>query len=324
MKEAIETRELFALDNLGVVLQGTCHDTCDKGLDAQSNLIKRDRVGLLFMNGLSAMRSAKGDSAVYWADSFAKRGYPSFRLDLPGFGDSEGDPPTDQLGFINQGGYGTIATDAIDELAARFNLSGIVIVAHCSGTVTAIYTAASSRKCRGLVLMDPYFYLPQIKGSKIRRLLHVWALQSRLEGLLINLYDLSKQLFLFFRGNARPDNANIPLLRCWKEIASSGLPILIFKRSGREAPGVKPRTGEFDYLKHILDLAGRKSQVVVRVTDGAHHSFANHLGRAAVRQHTEQWLDAYFPLADGGDSDRNTVCSEFGDSNMTIETVSGV
>ena len=83
MKEAIETRELFTLDNLGVVLQGTCHDTCDKGLGAQSNLIKRDRVGLLFMNGLSAMRSAKGDSAVYWADSFAKRGYPSFRLDLP-------------------------------------------------------------------------------------------------------------------------------------------------------------------------------------------------------------------------------------------------
>jgi hypothetical protein len=58
---------------------------------------------------------------------------------------------------------------------------------------------------------------------------------------------------------------------------------------------VKSRIGEFDYLKHILKLAGRKSQVVVKLVDDANHSFANQTGRLAVRQLTEEWLKEYFP-----------------------------
>jgi hypothetical protein len=54
--------------------------------------------------------------------------------------------------------------------------------------------------------------------------------------------------------------------------------------------------GEFDYLQHALKLAGRKSRVSVRVAEGANHSFANRLGREAVRVHTETWLDEFFPL----------------------------
>ncbi len=296
MNETIEARELFILDGLDVVIRGTYHKTYDDNSVSKSNRIEQDRVGVVFLNGLRATRAGHGDAAVYWADSFAEHGYPSFRLDLPGHGDSEGDPPTEWIDFINQGGDASIASAKIRELAARFNLSGVVIVGQCAGAVSAIYTAAAIRGCKGLVLLNPYFNLPQTISSKIRGQLNIWAKQSRLGGLLSSIYGHLKAMRLFLRGNALPENANFPLLRHWKELASTGLPILILKSSGPKTLGTKPKVGEFDYLKYILGLAGRRNQVVVKVMNGANHTFANRLGRVTVRLYTEQWLKACFPV----------------------------
>lgn len=298
MTETIETRELIVLGGVDAVIRGTYHKTCADIACAKQGLIDQDRIGLVFLTGMSMTRAANGDSAVYWADAFAMHGYPSIRLDLPGFGDSDGDPPAESLDFINRGGYSSAISAAIDELVGRFHLSGVVIVGHCTGTVSAIFAAAASRECRGLALMDPLFYLPPTKLSKFRRQLHTWVLRCHLDGLLTRLYDRSKEVFLLFRGNAPPENANFPLLRCWKKLASTGLPILILKASGRKTAGTKTRIGEFDYIPYVVELAGRKSQIAVKVADGAHHSFANRLGRVAVRQYTEQWLSAHFPLTE--------------------------
>jgi hypothetical protein len=54
--------------------------------------------------------------------------------------------------------------------------------------------------------------------------------------------------------------------------------------------------GEFDYLKHVLNLAGRKSQVGVELVEGTDHSFANRMGRVGVQQYIEKWLGNYLPL----------------------------
>jgi pimeloyl-ACP methyl ester carboxylesterase len=296
MQEAIDGRELIVLDDLEVTVRGTYHKPSSNSFVDQQQPGTQSRIGVLFLNGLYATRASNGDSAVYWADSLAERGYPCFRIDLPGYGDSDGDPPTDWLGFINMGGYASVAAAAMKTLVSRFQLSGMVIVGHCAGAVSAVYAAAASQDCKGLVLMDPYFHLPQTASPSVRQKLRVWAMQSRIGASLSKLLDFFKHIRLLLYRNAPPANANLKLLRCWKDLASTGLPVLFLKAPTRRAPGIKARVGEFDYLEYALKLAGRKSKVVVKVMEGANHSFSNITGRVAVRQNTELWLSACFPL----------------------------
>jgi pimeloyl-ACP methyl ester carboxylesterase len=296
MDQAIEGRELVTLDGLGVLLRGTFHRPhgCNH---AESKVDKQTPIGILFLNSLSLPRAATGDSAVYWAESLAGRGYPSFRFDLPGLGDTAGDIPNELLNFINAGGYARMAGAKVKELVERFGLSGVVIVGHCAGTVSAIYAAAACVfECRGLVLLDPYFHVPQAIRPAVRRGLSDWALRSKTGRILSNLYDRTRKIRLLLRRNAPPRNANLPLLNRWREVASTGLPILIIKAPSRKATGTGPRVGEFDYLKHVLNLAGRKSQVVVELVEGTDHSFANRMGRVGVQQYIEKWLGNYLPL----------------------------
>ena len=296
MDQAIEGRELVTLNGLGVLLRGTFHKPhgCNH---AESKVDKQKPIGFLFLNSLSLPRAATGDSAVYWAESLAGRGYPSFRFDLPGLGDTAGDIPNELLNFINAGGYARIAGAKVKELVERFGLSGVVIVGHCAGTVSAIYAAAACMfECRGLVLLDPYFHVPQAIRPAVRRGLSDWAMRSKTGRILSNLYDRTKKIRLLVRRNAPPRNANLPLLNRWREVASTGLPILIIKAPSRKATGTGPRVGEFDYLKHVLNLAGRKSQVIVELVEGTDHSFANRMGRVGVQQYIEKWLGNYLPL----------------------------
>jgi len=290
MNEATETRQLITLHGAGGIVRGTYHKAHGESSEAQ-------RTGVLILNSLSPTRAAAGDSAVYWAESFAKSGYPAFRLDMPGFGDSDGNPPPELLKFINTGGYGPIASALMRELSERFGLSGVVAVGLCAGAVSALYTAAASKECRGLVLMDPYFHLPISPPSWIWQKLTGRISRTALGRLTSKGYDRFTDLRLYLR-------RNFPLLRCWKMVASTGLPILLLK-----APGTKPRGEEFDYLKYILEQAGSNSRVVVKVVEGAGHTFSNRVGRAGVQQLVESWLNFYLPLPGCGNYS-NSFCRE--------------
>lgn len=298
MHNAIENRELIVLDGLGIRIQGTYHVPPSVLSHVPLGHRSQGRTGVLFLNSLSLPRAASGDSAVHWADSIAEHGYPSFRIDLPGLGDSGGDTSTDLLDSINAGGFAPVAAAAAKELVDRFGLSGLVIFGHCAGSVSALYAAAASKDCSGLILLDPYFHLPQAKRSKVREELSGWARRSKVGGLLSNGYDRARNFLLFLRGSALPGNANSLLLARWKQVAAVGLPILLLKAPGIKAHGSRPRVGEFDYTGHALKLAGRKSRVSVGFVEGADHSFANYDGREAVERRIEEWLVSHFPLQD--------------------------
>ncbi len=297
MNGAIRRRELITLDGLGVLVRGTYHKPVDEVLDCHNSQSEAGRIGLLFLNSLSIPRTATGDSAVYWADALARCGYPVFRCDLPGLGDSSGTVPNDLLDFMNDGGFGPIGASKAKELVERFNLAGVVIVGHCAGAITAIHVAAMYPECKGLILMDPYFHFQKAIRPKLRQGLSDWARRSKIGGLFSNIYDVARDVRRRVLRNRPPENANLALLSRWKQVASGGLPILFLKAPGLKTSSAKPRVGEFDYLKHVLGLAGHKARVVVQFIAGTDHSFANRVGRAAVRKSMEDWLAAHFPLS---------------------------
>ena len=292
MIESVDNRELFILRTGKLLIHGTCHKPEAEGSSASP----KGRVGIVFLNSLSLPRTATGDSAAYWADSIAQCGYPAFRIDLPGLGDSPGELPLNLLDFINSGGFAASASHAVRQLVTRFGLAGVILVGHCGGCVSAVYAVAQSAECRGLVLMDPYFHLPQAVRPKIRQKMSDWALKSPAGRLASDVYDWIRQFNLLFRRNTLPKNANRTLIKCWTSVASGRLPILVLRAPARKSTGTAPRTGEFDYLAYALRAAGSRGQVVVRFIQGTDHSFSNRKGRRAVGLQIEDWLHTGFPV----------------------------
>lgn len=297
MKDVIQERELFTLEVLGSTVQGTCHFAAEEFCDAQGKLANPKGTGILLVSGLLAPRAGVGDALVYWADSLAKEGYPCFRVDLPGTCDSTGDPPAELMNFINTGSYEAATVEIIKQIRLRYDLDSMILIGHCSGAVTAQFAAASCGDCRGLVLLEPYFHLPPPVATRSRAALSDWAASNRLGGLLSNLFDRLKELRLRLRRSELPGNANFPLIKRWKSLASAGIPILVIKVPAAKAVGAKPRLGEFDYLAHLVGLGGSRSRIDLKVIEGTSHSFADQAGRSAVRRYIEFWLCEYFPQA---------------------------
>jgi hypothetical protein len=163
-----------------------------------------------------------------------------------------------------------------------------------------------------MILMNPYFHVPQAVRPNFRENLTAWSLRSRLGGAISGCFALLKEIRLFLNRKSLPKNANKLLIRRFKEVASAGLPILVLNNKDRRASS--SRTGEFDYLAHILKSAGRKGRVAVELLEGADHSLSNRVGRMAARQHAEQWLHAFFPLTDRQDTVTSTSRRNPGDS----------
>jgi pimeloyl-ACP methyl ester carboxylesterase len=294
MQKIIDARELIELDTAYGVVRGTYHKPRNIDLELLARTSQQDRVGILFLNSLVPTRAATGDSAVYWAESFAKNGYPSFRLDLPGFGDSDGELPVELLHFVDTGGFAPAASVQIDEITKRFHLSGVIVIGLCAGAVSAVYSAAANAQCKGIVLLDPYFHLPlvAVKGSSVWRKARKKLTEKVSQGIVGKLIsEIRNSINKVFPGNPLPSNANTLLLACWKDIVSKRLPVLVLK-----APQIKLKIIEFDYLGFLCERYGSKSQIMIEEIQGTDHSFSNITGREAVREHSQKWLNTYFPL----------------------------
>ena len=318
MKQTIDTRELFTLDAVDGIVSGTYHKACGEGPSPGVTSLEQKHIGVLFLNSLTPARSATGDSAVYWADSVARCGYPALRIDLAGLGDAPGNPPTDVLGFMNTGEYASLVSSSVKQLTQRFRLSNVVVMGLCAGAVSALYTAAACKECKGVILLDPYFHLPLANASSLWKKLMRRLSRGATGRWITSTYDRVRKFWAQSPGAPLPSNANLPLLNCWKSVASAGTPILILM-----AQHTKLKIGDFDYMGHILRLAGPNSKVVVEVVADTGHSFANRVGRAAVRQHTENWLNKYFPPNTHREVSGNAVRSEVNNnatSNHRVRT----
>ena len=288
-------RQLATLGGGGIILHGTYHRT--SSLSTTGTGAASQTLGMMFTNALSSPRSLVGDSGAYWADSFAALGYPCFRFDLPGLGDSYGEIPNELLRFTNDGGYAGVASSKARELVESYGLSGVVVFGHCAGATTAIYAASTLPECKGLVLLDPYFNLPKALTVTLRPGLVLWARRTRIGAILRGTYDQVREVPYALRRGALPANANLCLIKRLKEVISRGTPVLIVKGHEASLGGGTGKGGAFDYFGYIRSFAVRSNQSSIKTIDDTDHSFSNHAGQLAVRQYTETWLNEHFPLA---------------------------
>jgi pimeloyl-ACP methyl ester carboxylesterase len=294
ISDKIEARQLITLGADGVLVRGTYHEVPGKTQDGSNAQGKN--IGVVFLNPLSTPRTLIGDSAVFWASSFAAHGYPSLRIDLPGLGDSYGEAAKDLVTFINEAGFAAIAASKIREFTKTFGLSGVVIYGHCAGGVTAVYAASECRECKGLIITDPYFNAANMLTPKLSPGMVDWARRSRVGEVIRAIYGRIREARKKQDNGALPGNANVRVVTHWKKIASSGLPILVFKSGEPRALGsAKLRAGSFDYLEHITSFAGPRSRLSITMIEGASHSFADRVGRAAIREQAQAWLNENFP-----------------------------
>jgi pimeloyl-ACP methyl ester carboxylesterase len=265
-----------------------------------------------------------GDAAVFWAERCAAQGYPCFRLDLAGLGDSGGATPPELLSFITAGGYAAAVSSHAKELVERFHLSGVVFVGHCAGAVTSIFTAGLVKECRGLILMDPYFHSIASVGSRLRLRFTSWAKQRRLAAPLSMVYAKIREIQrALMRRDGLPPNANLPLLARWRQVTARGLPVLTLMSPDWGTSSSKDRADLFDYTGHIQAIAGPAGRVTVQRVSGTDHSFTNHAGRRAFLQHVEEWLLHHFPLQPSQQSaESESIASAL--SALSIDTLTSV
>jgi pimeloyl-ACP methyl ester carboxylesterase len=296
MNALIEMRELIALSVDGVIIRGTYHRPRAAGLNSQREPEEQTSIGILFLSGLYATRASTGDAAVGWADAFAEDGYHCFRIDLPGYGDSDGDPPEDWLGFINRGGYAQVTAAIVKQLIRRYSLNSLILAGHCAGAITAIYSAETiGAECAGLILIEPYFHLAQEAKPNIRQELRVWAERSRLGGALSGLFRAAKQALQIAGRRTLPANANVPLLQCWIRLCYRGVPILVLQAPARHARAKSNAPGHFDYMQYAIDVAGAACKLELRMIEQANHSFSNSAGRYSASRAIQNWLFCHFP-----------------------------
>ncbi len=300
-------RTVLQLRIRGTVLVGTCHVP---GGSELSRAEAEDVPGVLLLNSGYLPRAARGDLSVHLGDRLAEMGYPVFRFDLPGLGDSGGELP-EQLGTffrqIQDGVYGPWAMELAGELRRRFKLKRMIVGGNCGGAITAIYAAglAGDEVC-GLVLMEPNFakFVPDVEGAGLavqglkqvkamRRTFRDWLLARRGGWHFRRVYWTLRrpviQVQQRLRGAQLPEGSNLPLIRCWHRLACRGMPMLVI-----QAGAEKRVMGRFDYVRY---LGSHYTGHVVSVEiEGANHSFVEGGGKRAVMEHVGRWMGGRFPV----------------------------
>ncbi|MCP3104962.1 hypothetical protein LZ198_39465 [Myxococcus sp. K15C18031901] len=248
-------RELIQLDVKGHRLWGTYHPPASG---------PRRPVGVLFFNPGHVPRAGHGDLAVLAADRLAAQGFPCFRVDLPGLGDSAGalpDTTAELYQRVCQGGFVEVAGAARAELLRRYGLEGMVMGGLCGAATTALLLADQEpERTRGLFMFEPEFYLSEQEAHATRdeaegqgsvstrgrlgrvtsKLFSYWGWMRMLtrENEYARLFRFvpfprQKVLDWLMDWGSLPAVANVPLVRAWQRAVERGMPLLVITAEGK-------------------------------------------------------------------------------------------
>jgi pimeloyl-ACP methyl ester carboxylesterase len=265
-------------------------------------------VGILLLNSGSAARSGNSDLSARIGDRLALRGFPVFRFDLPGLGDSSGPTPADLESFWSEvvNGRNDASTVAlIERIQLEFAVARVVVGGLCAAALPAVRALERAGAApAGFILLEaelpPAQRAPTSAASRAQRP----PRQARERGSPRSLRARSRS-----RGSARAraahasraparrastargasaaGDANVALITRWQESLSAGVHSLIVVAA--EQPNDR-------YVARVLECLPARARgaiTCVRVPD-TNHLFCAGAGHDAVLGALERWALEHF------------------------------
>ena len=262
----------------------------------------RASTGIFFSNFGWVPRDGQGSFGSVLADDFAAAGFPAFRIDMPGMGDSPGSVPDLAEDFgngVRRGEQVPAFSAAICDLMTRYAIKRVIVAGICAPFINAVFSWGEKRiPLHGIIALDPDFIcetrsdekanlsFPQkiFSGWRWTRILSGYSAKSRYVPSIIR-----RILNPMVRLHDYPDNTNVPLVRIWREFVSNGTPVLMI-------------CAKFEiqhlYIKQVIKIALRgidKSRVHVIEIPGTDHTFMLGNPMPIILKEVYRWRDRYFP-----------------------------
>lgn len=315
-------RKALQLDIAGHRLFGTLHDSPPSLSRSATDC---DRTGVLLMSFGQQPRSWVGDLGSSIADRLEERGYPTFRFDMPGLGDSPGTIPVhleELWRDILSGAHEAPLHALCEDLIQRYSLKGLIVGGFCGGAVTALYSVnLRSPRILGLVLLEPEIALVRTSSPATASAPPPLAVDSLLESLdILKARILSprswsrlfsgKSDFKFWlklwhgmidfgarklsnlgrRKKLLPPETNHRMLNAWLLARRQRIPTLVI------SVGSANRSKYYQAYGLQPGVIDAKSALHWIEIPNTTHAMLTGGAKEAVGMHTENWISTNFPL----------------------------
>lgn len=308
-------RQILRVEVDAVPLIGTCHWPAD---DMLGTAATGSSPAVLLLNFGQVCRSGPGNISVEMADRLCSEGYPVFRFDLPGLGDTPGDLPEyheTYWRFVEGGGQTPWVCSLLDALKRQYVPAGFVLGGLCGGAITSIFVAERRRAdVVGLLLMEPSLRQTPAIGAEtmpgtrpaeagqgplsrfrvcrnqLERRARLWVRGIRCLDPLRRTYQFAERTFWNLYRGPLPAMMNAPLIRCWQRLQASGLPMLVMAARGSDR----------EFVRCVLFPEAERRQMTVVDLDQTNHLFTAGDGKQRAIDEAARWMLRTYPLtADG-------------------------
>jgi pimeloyl-ACP methyl ester carboxylesterase len=254
-------------------------------------------VACVFVNAGHLPRDGHAGIMVETAERLAARGYPVFRFDLPGLGDSPGEVPADLnrlFAMMGEGRYVEPLKAVVAEVRKRYGIPRVVLGGLCGGAVASVMAAVQvPASIAGIVALELELVPPTVEGSRslVGRLfardawLRVLAGESRANRYVPALAALLPRAV----GRALlPRNANVAAIEALAQFLDSGAPMLLVMAGGRLRDSI------YRQIRGAVLPRGSDRRVWRRSIPGTNHIFTTGMAKPRVVEEVGAWCDEFF------------------------------